>query len=66
MDRLNRRLAKESGIAEARIEFAMLSSHCRTVREWDTNTYYMRDIGVRASACDRHINNKMTVWSHEV
>jgi hypothetical protein len=24
-----------------------------------------RNIGVRASTCNRHINNKMTVWSHK-
>jgi hypothetical protein len=57
----------QSGSAEVRIEFAMLSSQCKTAREWGTSTH-MSNIGVRVSACDRqiHINNKMTVWSHEV
>jgi hypothetical protein len=65
MDRLNRRRAKESRNAEVRIKFAMLNSQCKTAREWETSTY-TRNIGVRASTCNRHINNKMTAWSHEV
>jgi hypothetical protein len=39
MDRLNRRRAKQSGSAEVRIEFAMLSSQCKTAREWETSTH---------------------------
>jgi hypothetical protein len=65
MDRLNRRRAKQSGSAEVRIKFAMMSSQCKIAREWETSTY-TRNIGVRASTCNRHVNNKMTVWSHEV
>jgi hypothetical protein len=65
MDRLNRSGAKQSKSAEVRIKFAMLSSQCKAAREWEASTY-ARNIGVRASACDRHINNKMTVRSHEV
>jgi hypothetical protein len=65
MDRLNRRRAKQSKSAEVRIKFAMLSSQCKVAREWETITY-TRNIGVRANTCNRHINNKMTVRSHEV
>jgi hypothetical protein len=65
MDRLNLRRAKYNGTAEVRIEYAMLSSQCKTAREWEGSAY-VRDIGVRASVCDRQINDKMTVWSHEV
>jgi hypothetical protein len=66
MDRLNRRCAKNSGSAEVRIEFALLSSERKTIREWETSTH-IRNIGVRASTCDRqHINNKMTVWNLKV
>jgi hypothetical protein len=54
MDRLNRRRAKQSASAEVRIRFALLSSQCKNARERETST------------CDLHINNKMTVWSHEV
>jgi hypothetical protein len=54
MDRMNRSRAKQSGIAEVHIEFALLSSQCKTGREWETSTY-MRNIGVRASNCDRHV-----------
>jgi hypothetical protein len=64
MDRLNRRRAKQSKSAEVCIKFAMFSSECKAAREWDTSTY-TRNIGVRASTCNCHINNKMTVWSHE-
>jgi hypothetical protein len=64
-DRLNRRRAKQSKSADVRIKFAMLSSQCETANEWATSTY-TRTIGVRASTCNHHINNKMTVWSHEV
>jgi hypothetical protein len=38
MDSLNRRRAKQSGSAEVRIKFAMLSSQCKTAREWETST----------------------------
>jgi hypothetical protein len=62
---MNRRRAKQRRSAEVRVKFAMLSSQCKAAREWETSTY-MRNIGVRASTCNRHINNKMTVWSHEV
>jgi hypothetical protein len=65
MDRINRRRAKQSGSVEVRIEFAMLIYQCKTTREWETSAY-MRNIGVRTSTCDRHINNNMTLWSHEV
>jgi hypothetical protein len=66
MDRQNRRRAKQSGSAEAvGIEFVILTSQCKTTREWETSTY-TRNIVVRASTCDRHINNKMMVRSHEV
>jgi hypothetical protein len=65
MDRLNRRRAKQSISAEVCIEFAILSSQCKAAMEWETSTY-TRNIGVRASTCNRQINNKMTVWSHEV
>jgi hypothetical protein len=65
MDGMNRRGAKQSISAEIRIKFAMMGSHCKTTREWETSAY-TRNIGVRASACNRHIKNKMTVWSHEV
>jgi hypothetical protein len=65
MDRLNRRRGKQSGSAEVRVELALLSPQSKTAGEWKTSTY-MRNIGVRASPCDRHINNKMTVWSPEV
>jgi hypothetical protein len=65
MDRLKRRRAKQSKSAEVRIKLAMLSSQCKTARKWETSTY-TRNIGVRASTCNRHIRNKMTVWSHEV
>jgi hypothetical protein len=64
MDRLNQRCAKQSGSVEVIIEFSLLSSQCKAAREWETRTY-MRNIGVRASTCDRRIN-KMTVWSLEV
>jgi hypothetical protein len=60
MDRLN----MPSKAAEVRIEFAMLSSQCKTTREWEASAY-LRDIGVRASACDRYINKKMIVWGGE-
>jgi hypothetical protein len=36
MDRLNRRRAKQSGSAEVRIKFAMLSPQCETAQEWET------------------------------
>jgi hypothetical protein len=65
MDRLNGRRAKQNTSAEVRIKFAILSSQCKAAREWETSTY-TRDIGVRASTCNRHINKKMTVRSHEV
>jgi hypothetical protein len=65
MDRLNRKRAKQSGSAEVRIEFSVLSSQCKTAREWETSTY-MTNIGVRASTYHRHINNKITVWNTEV
>jgi hypothetical protein len=66
MDQHNRGRAKHSGSSEVRIEFAMLSSPgIKLAREWETSTY-MRNIGVRASTCDRHIDNKMTMSSHEV
>jgi hypothetical protein len=65
MDRLNRRRAKQSGSAKVRIEFAVLSSQCKTTRQWET-TAYLGNIGVRASLWDHHINNKTTVLSHEV
>jgi hypothetical protein len=48
MDRLNRRRAKQSMKAGVRIKLAMLSSQCKTAREWETSTY-TRNIGVRAS-----------------
>jgi hypothetical protein len=64
MDGLNRRRAKQSGSAEVRIKFALLRFQYKIAREWETSTN-MRDIGVRASTCDRHINNKMTMWSPE-
>jgi hypothetical protein len=64
MDRLNRRRAKQSGCGEVGTEFAMLSSQFKSAREWEVSTY-ARNIGVLASTCNRHINNKMTV-SHEV
>jgi hypothetical protein len=66
LDRLNRRRAKHSLSAEVRIKYAMLSSQCKTAREWETSGSYTRNIGVSASTCNRHINNKKTVWSHEV
>jgi hypothetical protein len=62
MDRLNRRRAKQSGSAEVRIKFAMLSSQYKVAMEWATSTY-TRNIGVRASICNRHIDNKMAVRS---
>jgi hypothetical protein len=65
MDRQNRRSAKQSQSAEVRIKFVMLSSQCKAAREWETSTY-TRNIGVRASTCDRHINNKMTVRYFEI
>jgi hypothetical protein len=65
MGRLKRRRAKQSGRAEVRIKFALLSSQCKTARESKTSTY-MRNIGVRASTCDRYINNKMAVWTVEL
>jgi hypothetical protein len=65
VDRLNRRRAKEVGSAEVRIEFAMLSSQCKTAREWGTRTY-TKYMGVHSNTFDRHINNKMTLWSPEV
>jgi hypothetical protein len=65
MDRQDRRRAKQSKSAEARIKFVMLSSQYKVAMEWETSTYTM-NIGVRASTCNRHINNKMTVWSHKV
>ena len=37
MDRLDRRRAKQSGSAEVRIKFAMLSSQCGAAREWETS-----------------------------
>jgi hypothetical protein len=61
MDRLNRRRAKQSISAELHIKFAMLSSQCKAANEWET-----RNIGVRASTCNRHIYNKMTMRSDEV
>jgi hypothetical protein len=65
MDRLNLRRAKWGGSAEVRIELSLLSSQCKIARECDVSAY-LRNIGVRASACDRHINSKMTVWGLEV
>jgi hypothetical protein len=65
MDRLNRRRAKQSGSAGVRIEFVMLCSQCQTAREWETSTY-TKNIGVRASTCNRCIAHNMTVWSHKV
>jgi hypothetical protein len=65
MDRLNRRRAKQSKSAEVRIKFAVLSSQCKAAWEWEMSTY-TRNIGVRSSTCNRHINNKMTERSHEV
>jgi hypothetical protein len=65
MERLNRRRAKQSGSAEVRIEYRLRSFQCENAREWETSTY-IKNIDVRASAYDRHINNKMTVWSREV
>jgi hypothetical protein len=56
MDRLNRRRAKQSGSAEVNIEFALLSSQSKTARECETSTY-MKNICVRASTRDHHINN---------
>jgi hypothetical protein len=49
---------------EIRIELAMLSSQlqCKTTREWEASAY-LRDIDVRAIACDRHIKNRMTVYA---
>jgi hypothetical protein len=44
--------------------FAMLSFQCKISREWEASAY-LRDIGLRASTCDPHIN-MMTVWSPEV
>jgi hypothetical protein len=64
MDRHSRRRAKQSRSAEVRLKFALLSAQYKIAMEWETT--YTRDIGVRASTCIRHINNKMTVWSHEV
>jgi hypothetical protein len=64
MDRLNRRLAKQSRSTEVRIEFTMLSSQCKAAREWETSTY-TRKFGGRASTCNRRVNNNMTVLSHE-
>jgi hypothetical protein len=52
MDRLNRRRTKQSGSAEVRIEFAMVSSQCKTAREWETLPY-TRNIGVRANTFNR-------------
>jgi hypothetical protein len=43
----------------------MLSSQCKAATEWETSTY-TRNIGVRVSTCNHHINNKKTVRSHEV
>jgi hypothetical protein len=61
MDRLYRRRAKQSKMrAEVRIKFAMLSTQCKATWELEKSTY-ARNIGVRASTCNRHINNKMTV-----
>jgi hypothetical protein len=40
----------------------MLSSQYKTARKWEVSAY-LRDTSVRASACDRHISNKMTVWA---
>jgi hypothetical protein len=65
IERLNRRRARQGGNAEVRIEFAMLSSQRKAAKEWETSTYTW-NVGVRASTCSRHINNKMTVSSHEV
>jgi hypothetical protein len=60
MDRLNRRRdAQQSKSAEVRINSA------KAAREWETSTY-TRNIGIRASTCNRYINSKMTVRSHEV
>jgi hypothetical protein len=59
MDRLNRRRAKHRRSAEVRIKFAVLISQCKAAMEWETSTY-TRHIGVRASTCNRHINNK--IW----
>jgi hypothetical protein len=65
MDRMNRRRARLSRSAEVRIKFAMMSSQSKVVREWETSTY-TRNIGVCASTCIRHINDKMKVRSHEI
>jgi hypothetical protein len=53
MDRLNRRRAKQSGSAEVRIKFAILSSQCKDARGRGTSTY-TRNIGVRVSTGNRH------------
>jgi hypothetical protein len=66
MDRLNRKRAKQSGSAEVRIKLAMLSSQCKAAREWETSIYRRIIIGVCASTCDHHFNNKMMEWSLEV
>jgi hypothetical protein len=65
MNRLNRRRAEQSRSTKVRIKFAMMSSQCKAAREWETSTY-TKNIGGRASICNRHLNNKMTVRSHEV
>jgi hypothetical protein len=66
MDRGNRRHAKQSKSAEVRIKLTMLSSQCKTAMEWGTSTStYTGNIGARARTCNRHNNDKMTVWSHE-
>jgi hypothetical protein len=62
---MKQRRAKHGISAEVRIKFAMMSSQCKTARKWETSTY-ARNTGVRANTCERHFNNKMTVWSHEV
>jgi hypothetical protein len=65
INRVNRRRTKQRGSAEVRIKFATLSSQCKAAREWETSTY-TKNNGARASTCNCHINNKMTVRSHEV
>jgi hypothetical protein len=65
MDRLNRMRAKQSRSAEVRIKFAMLSSQCKAARDLETSTC-TRNIGVRASTCNRHINNNGGPWDDRV
>jgi hypothetical protein len=59
MDRLNRRRAKQSRIAEVRIKFAILSSQCKAAREWETSSQLAT---MAATSCFDALNVTKCIW----